>query len=158
MKQLGLTTRMALAVSILFIAFVVAMASLTLSFLEKEFKEELARHQFALASSLSDSIDDKLRTAQAALLAAATKVPPDALHNADRAQKFLDDRVTLRAIFGNDSIMNTLNHTLEDLNAFYVVAIDAPVTEQPNTYHSVGIKLDAPGLSARTRTGYYAQP
>ena len=63
-----------------------------------------------------------------------------------------------RAIFGNDSIMNTLNHTLEDLNAFYVVAIDAPVTEQPNTYHSVGIKLDAPGLSARTRTGYYAQP
>jgi VWFA-related protein len=63
-----------------------------------------------------------------------------------------------RAIFGNDSIFNTLNHTMEDLNAFYVVAIDAPMAERPNTYHTLGIKLGAPGLTARTRTGYYAQP
>jgi PAS domain S-box-containing protein len=104
-KQLGLTTRMALAVSILFIVFVVTMASLTLSFLEKEFKGELARHQFALASSLSDSIDEKLGIVQAALMAAATKVPPDDLHDADRAQQFLNDRVTLRAIFGNEILL-----------------------------------------------------
>jgi hypothetical protein len=100
---------MALAVSILFITFVVTMASLTLSFLEKEYREELARHQFALASSLANNIDDKLRLVQSALLAAATKVPPDALHNADRAQQFLNGRVTLRAIFGDASPAEALS-------------------------------------------------
>jgi hypothetical protein len=28
----------------------------------------------------------------------------------------------------------------------------------PNEYHALEIKLGKPGLTARTRTGYYAQP
>ncbi|MGB8919369.1 MAG: VWA domain-containing protein [Candidatus Sulfotelmatobacter sp.] len=45
-----------------------------------------------------------------------------------------------------------------DANAFYVISFDPPRADKPNEYHSVGIAVDKPGITARTRTGYYNQP
>ena len=36
--------------------------------------------------------------------------------------------------------------------------LDAAVAERPNEYHSIEVRAAPPGLSARTRSGYYAQP
>ena len=63
-----------------------------------------------------------------------------------------------RAIFGNDPIANSINHEVADLSAYYTLSIDSAPAERPNQYHQIDIKMTPPGLKARTRTGYYAQP
>ena len=96
LKSLSLKTKMALAVTALFILFVSVAAYLTLSYFERKFKETIAVQQFSLVTSLANTIDDKLKIAQNALLAVASNAPPDAWRNAEKAQKFLDDRIGLK--------------------------------------------------------------
>jgi VWFA-related protein len=45
-----------------------------------------------------------------------------------------------------------------DAQAYYIVSFNAHPADQPNEYHAISVKIDKPGVSARTRTGYYAQP
>jgi VWFA-related protein len=45
-----------------------------------------------------------------------------------------------------------------DANDFYVLSFDVLPGDGPNEYHALEIKIDKPGLTARTRSGYYAQP
>jgi VWFA-related protein len=45
-----------------------------------------------------------------------------------------------------------------DTNAFYVLSFDPPRADKANEYHSLGVTVDKPGITARTRTGYYNQP
>lgn len=45
-----------------------------------------------------------------------------------------------------------------DANAFYVLTFEGLPGDGPNEYHALETKVDKPGLTARTRTGYYAQP
>ena len=47
---------------------------------------------------------------------------------------------------------------LADAKAFYTLSFDSPPADHPNEYHDLDVKIDKPGLTARTRTGYYAQP
>lgn len=45
-----------------------------------------------------------------------------------------------------------------DANAFYVLSFNGLPGDGPNEYHALEVKIDKPGLKARTRSGYYAQP
>jgi signal transduction histidine kinase len=99
LKKLSLKTRMALSVAALFILFVSVAVYLTLSFFERKLKEAIAVQQFSLVSSLANTIDDKLNIAQNALLAVAAKVPADTWLNAEKAQRFLDNRIGLKSNF-----------------------------------------------------------
>ena len=47
---------------------------------------------------------------------------------------------------------------IADANAFYVLSFDGLAGNGPSEYHALEIKIDKPGLAARTRSGYYAQP
>ena len=47
---------------------------------------------------------------------------------------------------------------LADAKSYYTLAFEYPPADHPNEYHTLDIKVDKPGLIARTRTGYYAQP
>jgi hypothetical protein len=38
------------------------------------------------------------------------------------------------------------------------VSFEASPADRRDEYHSLEIKVDKPGLTARTRQGYYAQP
>jgi hypothetical protein len=38
------------------------------------------------------------------------------------------------------------------------LTLDAAVAERANEYHSIEVKVATPGLTARTRSGYYVQP
>lgn len=58
---------------------------------------------------------------------------------------------------GND-ITNLVASCLVDAKAFYSISFDPPPGDQPNEYHSLQVKIGKPGLTARTRTGYYARP
>jgi hypothetical protein len=45
-----------------------------------------------------------------------------------------------------------------DATSFYVLSFKAARADRANEYHAIGINVDKPGITARTRTGYYAQP
>jgi VWFA-related protein len=62
------------------------------------------------------------------------------------------------ALETNSDVEGQLKKCLADTEAWYEITFDAAVPEQPNEYHHIEIKLNKPGLVARTRDGYYAQP
>jgi VWFA-related protein len=45
-----------------------------------------------------------------------------------------------------------------DATSFYVLSFNAARADRANEYHAIGVNVDKPGVTARTRTGYYAQP
>jgi len=59
--------------------------------------------------------------------------------------------------YDND-VAGLLRKCLSDAAPYYEISSDPPPAAQPNTYHQIEIKLAQPGLTARTREGYYAQP
>ena len=101
MNNLSLQTKMALAVSLLFLVLIVLLAWGALSFQERALKKAISRQQFSLVSSLAASIDDKLELAHNALITAARRIPPEALLDGDLAQGFLDARISLHSVFDN---------------------------------------------------------
>jgi VWFA-related protein len=63
-----------------------------------------------------------------------------------------------RVLNSSNDIDPLVASCLTDAKAFYTVAFDAPRADHPNEYHSLEVKIDRPGVTARTRLGYYAQP
>jgi VWFA-related protein len=59
------------------------------------------------------------------------------------------------ALPSSNDIAAHLQQCMDDLSAFYRISFNAPPLEQPNQYHRIDVKLSTPGLTARTRTGYY---
>jgi VWFA-related protein len=62
-------------------------------------------------------------------------------------------------------VLNTSNdlaaeiaECVADANGFYVLSFDGIEGDGPNEYHGLEVRIDKPGLRARTRSGYYAQP
>jgi hypothetical protein len=58
----------------------------------------------------------------------------------------------------NNDVAGEIEACDADANIFYVLSFDALPGDGPNEYHALEIKIDKPGLAARTRSGYYAQP
>ena len=58
----------------------------------------------------------------------------------------------------NSDIAGLLKKCLADTESWYRIGFDAAAAEHPNEYHHIDVRLDKPGLTARTRDGYYAQP
>jgi len=57
-----------------------------------------------------------------------------------------------------NDIAGSIASCLEDTKAFYTLSFDSPAADHPNTYHNLQVKVGIPRVTARTRTGYYAQP
>jgi VWFA-related protein len=60
--------------------------------------------------------------------------------------------------YGSNSIVAGIDHSIADLRAYYVLSVAAAPADKPNEYHAIEVKVATPGLTARTRYGYYAQP
>jgi VWFA-related protein len=63
-----------------------------------------------------------------------------------------------RVLNSNNDVTGEIAACVADANAFYVLSFDGLASDGPNEYHALEIKIDKPGLTARTRSGYYAQP
>ncbi len=63
-----------------------------------------------------------------------------------------------RVLNSNNDVAGEIAACDADANAFYVLSFDGLPGDGPNEYHALEIKIDKPGLTARTRSGYYAQP
>jgi VWFA-related protein len=62
-----------------------------------------------------------------------------------------------RVLNSSNDIAGEIAECIDDANAWYVLTFDAPPADGPNDYHKLEVKVNKPGLTARTRTGYYAQ-
>jgi VWFA-related protein len=58
----------------------------------------------------------------------------------------------------NNDVASEIATSVADANAFYVLSFEGLPGDGPNEYHALSVKIDKPGLTARTRTAYYAQP
>ncbi len=58
----------------------------------------------------------------------------------------------------NNDVAGELKRVMEDTSAFYELSFEPQPGDHPNEYHPIQVNVSQPGLTARTRTGYYAQP
>jgi VWFA-related protein len=63
-----------------------------------------------------------------------------------------------RVFNGSNDLTAEIANCAADADAFYVLSFDAARADQANEYHALGVTVDKAGITARTRTGYYAQP
>jgi VWFA-related protein len=83
---------------------------------------------------------------------------PGQVQMANLALQVLATQTGGRVFNSNNDVAGEIASAIEDASAFYVLTFEGLVGDGPNEYHSLEIKLAKPGLTARTRTGYYAQP
>lgn len=62
------------------------------------------------------------------------------------------------ALTENNDITGMVRRAMNDANAYYEITFSAAPAEHPDEYHRVDVQIEKPELTARTRTGYYAEP
>jgi VWFA-related protein len=55
-------------------------------------------------------------------------------------------------------VSSMIQKALVDVGSWYEVTFAPPPPDKPDAYHHIEVKLDKPGLAARTRDGYYSNP
>jgi VWFA-related protein len=58
----------------------------------------------------------------------------------------------------NNDLTGLLQQCVSDIAPYYEISFDPAPAERPNEYHHLEVKVDKPGLTARTRQSYYSQP
>ena len=105
---MSLKTKIAVAVSFLFVLFVAVASYFVFSYFEQTFKTSISTQQFSLVASIADNIDDKLSIAHNALKAIAATAPDDVFTNADTAQRFLNGTYAIHSIFATNAALISL--------------------------------------------------
>jgi VWFA-related protein len=62
------------------------------------------------------------------------------------------------ALTASNDIAGQIAHCVADADSYYTLVVDQGPADAPNSYHSLTVKVAKPGLTARTRSGYYVQP
>ena len=101
--------------------------------------------------------DIGLRTSAYAAYVKGVSKPKDVEMGNMALQVFAVNSGGLALNSGND-LAELLQKCLSDTEAYYVISFEAPAAGQRDEYHHLEIRLAKPGLSARTRQNYYAQP
>ena len=78
--------------------------------------------------------------------------------NGDLALQVLAVQSGGRVLNSSNDVPGLIAACFADSNAYYSISFESPPADHPDEYHALALKLDKPGLTARTRTGYYAQP
>lgn len=63
-----------------------------------------------------------------------------------------------RVLNSSNDISGEISKCLLDAKTYYTISFDAPKGDGPNELHTIDVKVDKPGVTARTRMMYYAQP
>jgi VWFA-related protein len=57
-----------------------------------------------------------------------------------------------------NDLVGAIADCASDADAFYVLSFDGARADHANEFHALAVTVDKPGIAARSRTGYYAQP
>jgi VWFA-related protein len=77
---------------------------------------------------------------------------------ADLALQVLATQTGGLALNFNNDVAALLRKCLADTQAYYEITFDPPLPDRRDEYHQIEMKVGKPGLTARTRQGYYAEP
>jgi VWFA-related protein len=58
----------------------------------------------------------------------------------------------------SNDLSDSIGDCLQDAGAYYSLSFEPPPADGPDQYHELKVRVDRPGLTARTTTGYYDQP
>lgn len=83
---------------------------------------------------------------------------PSQVRPGDLGLEVLATRSGGLAVSSNNDVAALLRKCIGDLGSYYELSFDPPRGDGPNEYHNLEIRIAKPGLVARTRQGYYAQP
>ena len=83
---------------------------------------------------------------------------PSQVDIGDLALQVLSIQTGGLVLLGSNDTAGMIQQAEDDAAPYYELSFAAAPGEHPNEYHSIDIKMAQPGESARTRTGYYAQP
>jgi VWFA-related protein len=119
-------------------------------------------------------LSDKLRQARITVYSVALGMPgngtffyqsylkgvktAEKAESADLSLKVLAIQSGGRALVPDNDLTSQIETCVRDATAFYWLSFDPPRADRANEYHDLKIEVDKPGLTAVTRTGYYAQP
>jgi VWFA-related protein len=78
--------------------------------------------------------------------------------NGNLALQVLASQSGGRVLNSSNDLAGEIATCVADANGYYVVSFEGLAGDGPNEYHALEIKIGKPGLTARTRSGYYAQP
>jgi VWFA-related protein len=62
------------------------------------------------------------------------------------------------AMIASNDIASQIAHCVNEADAYYTLVVDQSPADAPNSYHALTVKVAKPGLTPRTRDGYYVQP
>lgn len=62
-----------------------------------------------------------------------------------------------RVLNRSNDVGDLIATSVADAKAYYTLTFAPAVAGHPNEYHDLQVEISKPGLTARTRTGYYAQ-
>jgi len=62
------------------------------------------------------------------------------------------------AFNSNNDVSAELQKCFVDIGTYYELSFDPPPASGPHQYHQLEVRVAKPGLTARTRQGYYSQP
>ena len=57
----------------------------------------------------------------------------------------------------SNDIAGQITRCVADADVYYTLMVDAAPADRPDAYHALQVKVATPGLTARTRNGYYVQ-
>lgn len=83
---------------------------------------------------------------------------PSRTDAADLSLQVLATQTGGLALTSNNDISAMLQRAMSDASAYYEITFPAAPGDRPNEYHGVEVQVDKPGLTARTRSGYYTEP
>lgn len=63
-----------------------------------------------------------------------------------------------RVIPPSNDVASSIGAVVQDGGIYYEITFDPPKPDGPNEYHELKLKVNQPGLTVRTTTGYYGQP
>ena len=101
MARHEMKTQMGASVSLLMIGVIFLFSYVISDNFESQLKQLISKQQFSMITEICDSIDANLQQSQQALLAEAPLFLSLNMRNAEEAQRLLDSRPALRAIFDN---------------------------------------------------------
>jgi len=77
--------------------------------------------------------------------------------NGNRSLQVLACQTGGRVLNRSNDLVDLIATSVADARAYYTLTFAPAVADRPNEYHDLQVKISKPGLTARTRTGYYAQ-
>lgn len=84
-------------------------------------------------------------------------VSPNKVESGDVGLQVIATQSGGQVLNKSNDIAASIADCVADAKAYYTLSFDSAAADHPNEYHNIQIKIDRPGLTARTRTGYYAQ-